>query len=358
MLKIFTYKIPFKKPFVTAKGSHKTRNGIILVFEHNGIEAYGEIAPLPGFSNYSIDQILPVLKINTKALENALIEDEFPQFFYVLSQIHSMPSLKFGLDTLYHDYQAKKAKKSLLSYLFKDSFQTKTAVNGTLGSTNNLEDSLNYASALYGKGYRTFKVKVGVNFKKEFDLLSSLRNNYPSVKIRIDANQSWSLKEAVSNLRSLEELDIEYCEEPLLISQIDKTKELKSTTKIKLAADESFRNKSDAIRLTGQNTVDVLVLKPMMFGSFSEINVTKELSDSHYNRLVFTTSLESIIGRTVTGILSMGWGAENYAHGLSTGSLFKNDVGSGFQIKNGFFAPSNEIGLGVNLNYNHLKEIT
>jgi L-alanine-DL-glutamate epimerase-like enolase superfamily enzyme len=96
----------------------------------------------------------------------------------------------------------------------------------------------------------------------------------------------------------------------------------------------------------------------MMFGNFSEISVTKELADSHYKCIVFTTSLESKIGRTVTSILASGWGTNKYAHGLSTGSLFKYDLGTNQEVDSGFIHIPKKPGIGIDLNFNHLKEIT
>jgi L-alanine-DL-glutamate epimerase-like enolase superfamily enzyme len=184
-----------------------------------------------------------------------------------------------------------------------------------------------------------------------------IREKFPDLKIRIDANQSWTYEAAYSNLKKLENLNLEYCEEPLSSAETNRLPELKQLVKINLAADESFRNKTDALALTEQNAVDTFILKPMMFGSFSEINVTKQLANSHYISVVLTTSLESIIGRTVTAILALGWGSQNVAHGLSTGSLLKSDIGSDNYIKNGVFTDPKKPGIGIDLNFNYLERI-
>tara|TARA_R110002124_G_scaffold286776_2_gene468663 strand:- start:5467 stop:6540 length:1074 start_codon:yes stop_codon:yes gene_type:complete len=356
MLKLYTYRLPFKTAFRTAGLVLENREGLVLVFEHNGITAFGEIAPLPGFSKFTLHHIIPIIELNRAALETALIEDDFDQFSFVLYQIHDIPSLKFGLDTLAYDYKSKKAGLSLAKYLFKEAYRKKIEVNGTLGISD-LDSTLLLAEGLVRNGFETLKVKVGVDFGKELEILNKLRKQFPEIKIRIDANQSWGFDEAVINLKKCENLDIEYCEEPLIKDYYERLSELKNQIKINLAADESFRNKEDANRLAEQNIVDTFILKPMLFGSFSEINVTKELSNSHYNRLVFTTSLESKIGRTVTAILASGWGATKKAHGLSTGSLLKYDLGTNQEINSGFFQIPQKPGIGIDLNYKYLKEI-
>ncbi|OAN64391.1 o-succinylbenzoate synthase [Balneola sp. EhC07] len=356
MLKYYTYKIPFQTPFSISGAVYEFREGIIVEFDHDGIQAFGELAPLPGFSDFSLDQVISVLQLNKEALENALIKGEFPQFFYVLSQIHNIPSLKFGLDTLYHDYLSKRKGVSLAEYLFPELATSKVTSNGVL-SIKDVRSSLNTATKMIQNGFKTLKVKVGRDFENEFQLLKALRSEHPSIQIRIDCNRAWSFDEAVSNLSQLEPLNIEYCEEPLITKEIDKLSLLKKETSIKLAADESIRNKKDAGVLSVQNGFDVFVLKPMMIGSFSEIYVTKQQANSHYIDMVFTTSLESKIGRIITAILALGWGAKKYAHGLATGSLLSHDLNDETEINSGSYVIPQKPGIGIDLNYKYLKEI-
>lgn len=356
MLRFYTYKIPFQTPFSISGAVYEFREGVIVEFDHEGILAFGEIAPLPGFSDFSLDQVISVLQLNKEALENALIKSEFPQFFYVLSQIHNIPSLKFGLDTLYHDYLAKQKGISLAEYLFPELSTTKIPSNAVL-SLKDVRLSLHSARKMIQDGFNTLKVKVGSNFEKEFHLLNALRSEHPSVKIRVDCNQSWKFDEAVSNLSQLEPLNIEYCEEPLISNEIHQLSLLKKQTSIKLAADETIRNKKDVQMLSVQNGFDVFILKPMMIGSFSEIYVTKQQANSHYIDMVFTTSLESKIGRIITAILAQGWGTKKYAHGLATGSLLSYDLNDGNEMNSGSYVIPDKPGIGIDLNYKYLKEI-
>jgi len=356
MLKFYSYKIPFQTPFSISGAVYEFREGVIIEFDHDGIQAFGEIAPLPGFSAFTLDQVISVLQVNKEPLENALIKGEFPQFFYVLSQIHNIPSLKFGLDTLYHDYSSKQKGVSLAEYLFPELSALEIPSNAVLGITD-VKSSLNHATKMVHDGFKTLKVKVGNDFEKEYQLLDALRSEFPAVQIRIDANRSWGLKEAISNLRQLEDLNIEYCEEPLISEEVDQLSVLKEETTIKLAADESIRNKKDAGILSVQNGFDVFVLKPMMIGSFLEIYVTKQQASSHYIDMVFTTSLESKIGRIITAILAFGWGAKKYAHGLATGSLLSGDLNDETEINSGSYVIPQKPGIGIDLNYNCLKEI-
>ena len=131
MLEYYTYRLPFKQAFRSAGNEFSHREGIILMYSEAGIEAYGEIAPLPGFSDENLEQIKEVLKVNHEHLQKAIQSGEGKQLLHVLEQIHQFPSLSFGLDTLLHDLKAKKAGKSLGKFLFPN-FPDSVTANGTL----------------------------------------------------------------------------------------------------------------------------------------------------------------------------------------------------------------------------------
>ena len=120
MLRYFAFSTPFTSPFKTASGTLTHRNGLLLVLEQNGVTAFGEVAPLPGFSNESIGQVLTVLLENKDYLENGFKTGMIEPFIKIIHSIHALPSLAFGLDTLTFDYLAKTDHKSLQEFIFKD----------------------------------------------------------------------------------------------------------------------------------------------------------------------------------------------------------------------------------------------
>jgi o-succinylbenzoate synthase len=217
MLRIYTYRIPFKKPFKTAKDVFKHREGLIISYSENDITAFGEIAPLPGFSEENLDQVREVLIMNKEQLEQAFLNGNAEQTIRLLEQIHQFPSLNFGLDTLLHDLKAKKRQMSLPQLLFEEQNHT-ISVNAVLPIAEK-DDSLRQVSKLISKGFQTLKIKVGHNFGKEIDLLNDLRTQFPVLNIRIDANQAWTTEEAILNLRNMEHLNIDLKRELLIFFQ-------------------------------------------------------------------------------------------------------------------------------------------
>lgn len=356
MLRIFTYQIPFKKPFRTAGTTFSHREGIILNYSEQGIEAYGEVAPLPGFSEETLDQVREVLLLNRTNLQQALSDGQADEFIKLLDSIHQFPSLSFGLDTLNYDLQAKRKKLSLPEFLF-NSYSDIIPTNAVL-SIQHKEEILKQAAKLIEQGFNTLKVKVGENFEQEYEILRSLREQFPKLTIRIDANQAWGTEEAIQNLHTLQSLQIEYCEQPVAASDSQGLKKVTKAVKINVAADESVRNKKAAEELLVNKVANLLIFKPMLMGTFKNIFVTKQLADTHNTEVVFTSAMESAVGRSAIAGLSGGLASPNRAQGISTGSLFEEDLHTENWLDESEIRFPQKPGLGISVQLNRLKELT
>ncbi|MDZ7680582.1 MAG: hypothetical protein U5J63_02445 [Fodinibius sp.] len=55
------YQLLFNKPLNTSKGSFEHREGLILAFQGHGQSFYGDAAPLPGFSDETLDDVVSQL---------------------------------------------------------------------------------------------------------------------------------------------------------------------------------------------------------------------------------------------------------------------------------------------------------
>lgn len=353
MLKYFKYQLPFKKPFIIADQEIRQREGIILVYQSDDITAYGEAAPLPGFSDETLQQVEAVLKLNKKALQEALQADTAPELLYSLDQIHHFPSLSFAIDTLIHDFSAKKKKQSLGLYLSEQK-PTSVKVNGVISILSESE-TLQQVRHLVSAQFEVLKVKVGREFETEKKILEKIHAEFPSIRLRIDANQSWTADEAIRNLERIEHLPIEYCEQPVHRKAGNEFAKIRKSTSIPIAADESVRNKKDAFELIKSGSVDVLILKPSLMGRMENIFVTKALAESHNIGITISTAMESAVARSCIAYLAAGIGNNRY-HGLATGNLFTYDIaGSEWLNKSEIHFPD-AAGLGISPDILRLKE--
>ncbi len=356
MLRFYKYSNPFKTPFKTALGSFETREGIILCYSADEIQAFGEVAPLPGFSKEYLSEVEQAIIESRALISDSITAEAFDSLIFKLKDKYSFPSLNFGIDTLIHDLKAKRMGVPIQELLF-GKVDTNVQSNASVG-IRSLEETIDQARLKVDQGFGTIKIKVGSDFEKEQLALSSLRQTLPEIKLRIDANQAWNKENAVVYLNRLSEFGIEYCEQPVASSSLNDMKWVKDRSPIKIAADESLTDEDQRNTIIENGCCDLLIIKPALIGSFGEINVTKQLADSHGMVVVFTTTLDGIIGRKITAVLASGLGSRKFAHGLGTGSFFNEPYSSGEQIRDGYFQLSAvEPGLGHPVDLSFLKEI-
>ncbi len=321
-LKAYQYQLPFSIPLVTSTHRFENRDGIIIEYQSGEHSFFGEAAPLPGFSRESLDDVVYILKDLYPKITDCL-ENEFPvKSLISLYANHDLPpSLCFALDTIAYQMAAADKETSLPDILFEESRNQLliNAIGHLLG-----DQPIKEVEGFVKQGFGTIKFKVGRSFDTELKQLQNIRSQFPDITIRLDANQAWDLDHAQTYCEQLSELDIEYCEEPLREPSPKNMEQLHRDTTLPLAIDESLIQTDwwpNLLSFTSH-----IIIKPMLLGSFTNIFETNRLANTHDNKTVFTTSLESGIGRMVTAILAAGLGSPNTAHGLNTGRLLAKDL--------------------------------
>lgn len=357
-LSAWKYSLPFRKPLRTAGRTFRKREGIVLILSAGDITAFGEVAPLPGFSEESLSDAEAALCKHRSEIPGLFRSGnpvaKMESFF---EQTALPPSCAFGLHTLTYDFEAKQYNVPFHQHLFGKPSRA-VPVNGLISLLDD-EDPFSSLKKLADAGFRTIKVKVGSDFRREQYHLKKIRAHYPSIGIRLDANRSWTLEEALTNLRALAPLNIEYCEEPLQEPTTKGYRLLAKEVGIPLAIDESVYERNDWQDLLSYTSI--VILKPMITGSFTKINETVRLAGTLNSKAVITTSLESGIGRMVTAVMASGTGSDEAAHGLATGSLFREDLlkDDPFLVDGAFILPEDRAGLGkiddINREYMGIK---
>ncbi len=125
-------------------------------------------------------------------------------------------------------------------------------------------------------GFKSIKVKMGTTKEQDIDIITKIRKAIgDEIPIRIDANQGWDYKTAVDVLEALENMGIEYCEQPLAHWDYDNMRRVRENTKIAIMADESLFNHQDAFRLASKGCCDYFNIKIAKSGG---INVALKIN--------------------------------------------------------------------------------
>jgi len=109
------------------------------------------------------------------------------------------------------------------------------------------------------KGFDTFKIKIGLDLKSDQIKLEKIRQHFSNdISILTDANQKWSVSEAIRWMKSISEFNIEWIEEPVAPDLIDGHKIIKDELEhlgIDVVTGENCPNGHIAGQMISQNAV-------------------------------------------------------------------------------------------------------
>jgi o-succinylbenzoate synthase len=179
-------------------------------------------------------------------------------------------------------------------------------------------------------GCRTAKVKVaepGQTLADDVSRLEAVRDALgPDGRLRIDANGSWSVDEAVLAVRELDRFDLEYVEQPC--ASIDELADLRrrlarSGLQVLIAADESIRRAQDPYQVAQRAAADIAVLKVQPLGG---VRACLQIAERIGLPVVVSSALETSVGIRAGLALAAAMPDLPYACGLNTVALLADDL--------------------------------
>ncbi|HEX5030566.1 MAG TPA: o-succinylbenzoate synthase [Candidatus Eisenbacteria bacterium] len=295
------------------------RRGVILALEEEGgARGLGESAPLPGFGLETLPSSIAALRLSSKYLLGMPRErySDAVSDLHRLAPVVASPCARHALDLALHDLMAQGATKSIAGLLGGLHSVDEVPVNGALPRLPR-EDLVAASLAAVAEGYRTLKLKVGgMAIQEDVARVRAVRDAVGrEVRLRIDANRAWSETDATQALRALEDVGLEYCEEPT--SDPEALARVKSAVGVPIAVDESVVDLASAERILDR--ADVLVLKPMAVGGLYPARAIAAMARERGVDVVVTGMLETPVGRRGALHLAASLGPSLYAHGLATG---------------------------------------
>jgi len=294
------------EPFPIALGvmTHLDNAFVRIVLE-NGIEGYGEAAPIMTISGENQQTILGTL--------NSCRE------FIVGQDINNYRSIA---RTLKSAFWAQSAARCAIEMALLDAY-TKTLnipFCRFLGGTENRvetdytvsivspEEAKKEAIQLAAEGYRTIKTKVGINLTEDIDRVLAIRDGAPGCGILIDANQGYSPKTALRFINEVVNHGIHpvLFEQPVLKSDLAGMKFVRDNTEVPVCADESVFTAADAIEVVRTGCADAINIKLMKSCLLESLDIAA---------IARSANLKLMIGCMVETSLALGC-AVHFAAGV------------------------------------------
>lgn len=309
-------RVPFKRPFTTAHGVFAARSSwIVLLRDLDGREGFGEIALEPWAS--AADEL--ALGRGVREVVSLLTEDHQPEWAAGGSHGQMKRAVRAGVE---------EAVEGLADHHAADSISVK--VNATLDFGSPAQAAAAAVEAV-AAGFTTLKVKVVGDESVDglVDRVTAIRDAVgPEIRLRLDANGSWSVEMALVRLSALRALDVEYVEQPLPAADLDGHAALRRVGAVPIALDESVEDEASARRILELGAAAVLVIKPARVGGPAAARAIAARAADAGVAVVVSTFFETGVGiaAAVRLAASLPRVGEERAHGLATAGLLENDL--------------------------------
>lgn len=331
-----TYNLKFKQPGGTSRGVLKEKETFLIKLKTGGDndpEFFGECGLFRGLSADDRVDYEDKIAFACRLLESGT-EDTYEQF-------REFPSIQFGMEQIKQAQKHFDQKKhdDFNPILFPSEFtngEKGISINGLIwmGSEDFMRQQI---KDKISQGFRCIKLKIGVDWEMEHQILQSIRKKFPEqdLELRVDANGGFSFEEVQKVLDQLAELKIHSIEQPIRAGQATKMADLCAATPVPIALDEELIGvfyPEEKKKLLQNIRPQFIILKPSLIGGWKGSQEWIDLANENGAGWWVTSALESNIG--LNAIAQWTFTLQNpLAQGLGTGGLFENNFYSRLKVK-------------------------
>jgi L-alanine-DL-glutamate epimerase-like enolase superfamily enzyme len=341
------------------------------LLDDDGQIGYGEATPLPAFGTESLVHCEKKLDLALAGLVDGRARSFEGAIAHAGRLCRDAPCALSALDSALHDLEARRAGSTLAEWIGQRVGRFVAADAATRSDGRNGANSDGVArvrvQALLGgdspeavevaaraaraRGFETFKLKlassggdteesgdqghergraigrdVDRSLARDLERVAALRSVIgPGCRIRLDANEGFTVAEAHAAMRALQPYAIDYLEQPVARSDLAGLRELDVNGVIAVAADEALLGAGlDAC--LAERAASIFVVKPAALGGIAPAMEVFRRAREAGLRIVWSSLIDGAVGRAGALALAGGLGPEQEVHGLGTAGLLARDL--------------------------------
>jgi len=255
------------RPFQTTK---RVRAGLgplvsldfvfVMIHAQDGLVGLGECVVMPVLFNLTVEGIRAVVERQIGPKLVGLSPLDMEQIGLIVDRTLPGGFIKAAIDMAIHDLVGK-ALDVPVHTLIGGKVRDRIPVCAEI-STSNVAATPDQARALMALGFNSLKLKVGGNPATDAECFRAVRDAVgPDVELRVDANQGWTLKEALHFARDTQGFGLAIMEQPLPRANMEGMAALVQALDVPIEADESVVSTEDAFRVVAAHAADMLNIK-------------------------------------------------------------------------------------------------
>jgi L-alanine-DL-glutamate epimerase-like enolase superfamily enzyme len=318
--------------FTIARSSHDSAEVVEVKIAHDGVSGFGEAAPIEHYR---------------ESAESALayaeeFADELGDDPFALEEVmQQLPNEQFAaraaIDAALHDLCGKLLGEPVWRLLGLERIGPPTSLTIGLGDPDKMARKAERAES--SGRFRRLKLKLGGRDGLDVERVRAVRD-VSDVPLQVDVNEYWTLEEALEALPQLEELGVEYCEQPLPAGDPGGAA-LKKASPIPIYVDEDVHTLADVAACA--TIADGINIKLAKSGGIREAVRMAHAARALKLRVMLGCMVESGLGIAAGAAI-----ASLCDHvDLDGNLLIAHDPWPGVELVDGVQTPSESPGLGV-----------
>jgi L-alanine-DL-glutamate epimerase-like enolase superfamily enzyme len=347
--KIDIHPINFKlkNPYAIAYGSYDTAANVLVRIEtSSGLAGWGNAAPDAHVTGENVEQTKEFLAMS---IVPALIGRDARNVAGIEAFLRTLApnalAARAAIDIALYDLLGQRAGLPLCQLL--GGARQKILTSVTLGITA-VEDSTRRALELVQAGFRALKIKTGKDWKEDVERVKAIRDTVGAViALRVDANQGYSVQEALKFIHGVKDCQIELIEQPTPANALGDLKIVRDESAIAIMADESARLANDVLNLAFNKIVDMVNVKLMKSGGIAGAAKTVAVATAGGLPVMVGCNDESRVSIAAALHLACALPGVQYTDLDGAFDIVDDVATGGFALRDGFLIPSDKPGLGI-----------
>ena len=260
--------------------------------------------------------------------------------------LHGAPQAKAAIDCALHDLVAH-ALGVPLNVLFGGAVRDSLPMLRILAIKTPSEMAA-AGQKLVDKGYSYLKIKVHGHVEEDVARVKAIRKQVgDDVHLTIDANQSYTTKDAITALNRMAEYRIDLCEQPVHADDFEGLALVTRTVPVTVEADEAAGSLRQVFELVSKRAVDAVSLKIPKLGGLRNTIAAARICEAGHIKYRLGAAVGSRLLAAQALHLACALPGVDYACELAEFDRLLDDPFEGLEIKDGVLKLPPGTGSGV-----------
>lgn len=304
-IEVIPLRLPLKAVLTLPRGASRTldegkRVALVKMTDADGHIGWGEAGPSRRWSAETLESCVTSIR---EYLAPALIGHDVFDIAGAHARMNTelasgldpgQPIAKAALDIALHDLLCKRLGIPLQAWL--GARRASSVKLARLVSAASPEEAARITRDGLAEGYQGFKVKVGHHKALDLDIVRAVVAAAPGAYVWPDANQGYTLDEAMRMARAFERFGIQLFEQPVPMTDVYGMKKLLSSSALTIALDEAAMGIPHVIELIRRDAVEGLAIKVSKVGG---LHYARQMCDLALNaglKLIGSGLMDAPIG--------------------------------------------------------------